>query len=73
MTLNRHDEIDAAKVIRRIDYQHPVLDRAAVRAQARRPEVQGHRGTYFAGAWWGNGFHEFGVLSALDVVRAFDR
>jgi predicted NAD/FAD-binding protein len=73
VTLNRHDEIDPAKVFRRIEYRHPVLDGPAVAAQARRHEIQGVRGTYFAGAWWANGFHEDGVVSALDVVRSLAR
>ena len=70
VTLNRHDEIDPAKVHQRIEYHHPVFDRAAIAAQQRRPEIQGRHGTFFAGAYWGYGFHEDGVNSALDVVRA---
>ena len=41
------------------------------RAQRRRPEIQGVGGTFFAGAYWGYGFHEDGVRSALDVCRHF--
>ena len=40
-------------------------------AQRRRPEIQGVDGTFFAGAYWGYGFHEDGVRSALDVCRHF--
>jgi len=56
-------------VHRRIEYAHPVFDAAAIRAQRRRDEVQGRNGTWFAGAYWGYGFHEDGVVSALDVVE----
>ena len=52
------------------EYQHPVFDLAAMRAQRRRHEIQGVRGIYFAGAYWGYGFHEDGVQSALEVARA---
>lgn len=69
VTLNRHADIDPSRVLGRYDYAHPVFDAAAMRAQRRRPEIQGQRGTYFAGAYWGYGFHEDGVRSALDVCR----
>lgn len=71
VTLNMTDEIDPSKVIARFDYAHPILDSAAVAAQGRRGEIQGRDHTYFAGAWWGHGFHEDGVHSALDVCRRF--
>jgi predicted NAD/FAD-binding protein len=69
VTLNREDDIDPAAVLRSFDYAHPVLDAGAVRAQARRDEICGHHGTWFAGAYWGSGFHEDGVQSALHVCR----
>jgi predicted NAD/FAD-binding protein len=51
-------------------YEHPVYTRAAVAAQARRAEIQGRNHTWFAGAYWGRGFHEDGMRSAVDVARA---
>ncbi|MGZ4683902.1 MAG: NAD(P)/FAD-dependent oxidoreductase [Acidimicrobiales bacterium] len=71
VTLNRHDDIDPATVLGRFEYDHPVFDAAAMSAQARRHEIQGVNGTFFAGAYWGYGFHEDGVRSALDVCRHF--
>jgi len=71
VTLNRHDDIDPARVLGRFDYDHPVFDQGAMRAQTRRHEIQGRNGTYFAGAYWSFGFHEDGVRSALDVCRHF--
>jgi len=69
VTLNRDDEIDPERRLHRDEYAHPVFDGPALAAQRRRPEIQGVRGTYFAGAWWEYGFHEDGVRSALDVCR----
>ena len=69
VTLNRHDEIDPATVLGRYEYDHPVFDAGAMAAQARRHEIQGVNGTFFAGAYWSYGFHEDGVRSALDVCR----
>lgn len=71
VTLNRDDHIDPARVLARFEYAHPVFDRAAMAAQRRRNEIQGRDRTYFAGAYWGYGFHEDGVNSALDVCRHF--
>jgi predicted NAD/FAD-binding protein len=70
VTLNRSDAIDPGQVLAEFEYEHPVFDAAAIRAQRRRHEVQGTRGVYFAGAYWGYGFHEDGVQSALEVSRA---
>jgi predicted NAD/FAD-binding protein len=70
LTLNRGGEIDDRNVFAEFEYQHPVFDGAAVAAQHRRHEIQGLRGIYYAGAYWGYGFHEDGVQSAHDVVAA---
>lgn len=67
-TLNRHDEIDPDRILGSWHYEHPVFDLGAIRAQARRHEIQGRRRTWFCGAYWGYGFHEDGVNSGLDVV-----
>ncbi len=58
----------ADKVLGRFDYGHPVFDRAAVAAQQRLPSVQGTGGLWFGGAWTRYGFHEDGLMSALDIV-----
>jgi predicted NAD/FAD-binding protein len=68
VTLNRTDAIDPAKVLRRMRYHHPLHTHAAVAAQRRRAEIQGIDRTWFAGAYWGWGFHEDGMRSALEVA-----
>ena len=70
VTLNQDDAIDPEKVLARMDYAHPVLDPAAVRAQGRPREINGARRTWFGGAYWGYGFHEDGVRSAVETCRA---
>jgi predicted NAD/FAD-binding protein len=72
VTLNRHHDIDPATVVERIDYAHPVFDAPAVAAQGRRHELQGRGGLYWAGAWWGYGFHEDGARSGADVARLIE-
>ena len=70
VTLNRTGDIDPARILVRRGYQHPVYTHAAVAAQARRHEIQGTRHTWFAGAYWGWGFHEDGIRSGVEVARA---
>ncbi len=70
VTLNRTATIDPARVLRRMHYEHPVYSHASVAAQARKAEIQGQRQTWFAGAYWGWGFHEDGMRSAVDVASA---
>ena len=69
VTLNRSESIDSAQVIRTIDYSHPVFTRAGVKAQQRVAEISGRNRTHYCGAYWGWGFHEDGVRSALRVAE----
>ena len=71
VTLNRSGEINPETVFAEFGYEHPVFDAGAIAAQQRRPEIQGVQATFFAGAYWGFGFHEDGVNSALDVCSHF--
>jgi predicted NAD/FAD-binding protein len=71
VTLNRTEAIDPATVIRVIPYAHPVYTAAGIRAQARRAEISGRNRTHYCGAYWGWGFHEDGVVSALAVAEHF--
>lgn len=73
ITLNADDAIDPSKVIASFDYTHPTFDEAALRAQRRHGDIDGRLRTHFAGAYWGYGFHEDGVQSALRVVERMSR
>jgi predicted NAD/FAD-binding protein len=70
VTLNRSAAIDPAKILQRITYHHPLYTPAAVAAQARQRELNGGR-TYYCGAYWRFGFHEDGVVSALEALDHF--
>ena len=72
VTLNDDGDIDPGRVIARMTYHHPRFTAERGRAQARHGElIRAHR-TSFCGAYWGFGFHEDGVRSALAVAEAFD-
>jgi predicted NAD/FAD-binding protein len=69
VTLNRTAAIDPAKVVKRVAYAHPVYTKAGVAAQARHHEISGRERTHYCGAYWGWGFHEDGVTSAVRVAE----
>ncbi len=73
VSLNMDERIDAVKVLRRFDFAHPLFTPPAVAAQRRHAEISGADRVHYCGAYWGNGFHEDGVVSALEVARRFDR
>ena len=67
------ESIEPAKVIKRITYHHPVFRPGRRVMQARQTELIGPNRTSFCGAYWGFGFHEDGVRSALAVCRHFGK
>ena len=69
VTLNRESAIDPARVIGRYVYHHPVFSTRRQSAQARHGALIDQNRTSYCGAYWGNGFHEDGVASALAVCR----
>ena len=71
VTLNSLNEINPSKIIKKIDYAHPLFTVDGINAQKKKSQISGHNNTYYCGAYWGNGFHEDGVNSALEVCKAF--
>ena len=71
VTLNRTQAIDPDRVIETVRYAHPVYTEAGVQAQRHIDWISGRRRTHFCGAYWGWGFHEDGVRSAMRVAEHF--
>lgn len=71
VTLNNTDAIDQSKVLKRLNYHHPIYTKESVAAQARHAEINTDR-FYFCGAYWRYGFHEDGVVSALEAIKRFE-
>ena len=72
VTLNDADTIDPKKILARREYEHPFYDFGMLKSQKRYSEISGQKRTYYAGAYWGNGFHEDGVKSGLRVFKAIE-
>jgi predicted NAD/FAD-binding protein len=71
VTLNPVCEIKKDHIFREIEYEHPLFDVAAIKAQKKIEQLQGNQGVFFAGAWMRYGFHEDGILSAKKAVNDF--
>lgn len=71
ITLNDTESIDPSKIVASHWASHPVFTMEAVEAQKKKERINGSRRTHYCGAYWGFGFHEDGVASALDVCRNF--
>jgi len=76
---DRTEDVDPSRVLRSFVYEHPVYTPRAVQAQRRHGEISGAHRTFYAGAYWGAGFHEDGLLSGyraatqIDTWAAFER
>ena len=73
VSLNYGDRIDPDRILKRLTYHHPAYTPAGIAAQARHAEISGVNRTYYAGAYWGFGFHEDGVKSGLRVAEQIDQ
>lgn len=70
VSLNMDDYIDPQKILKRISYSHPIFDINAANSQRKWKLISGKDKIHFAGAYWGNGFHEDGTRSAYNVAQS---
>ena len=70
VTMNPLVAPDPAKVIKTIQYEHPVFLAESATAKRELRGIQGQRKTWFAGAWTRYGFHEDGLMSGIAVAKA---
>lgn len=71
VTLNYTDQIDESKILKTIEYHHPVFTPESIIAQEDHRLINGTARTYYCGAYWRNGFHEDGVVSAIEALSHF--
>jgi predicted NAD/FAD-binding protein len=69
VTLDRTHAIDPAKIVRTLTVAHPVFTVEGVRKQAHHADLLDRNHTSFCGAYFRNGFHEDGVVTALRVCQ----
>ena len=71
VSLNQHDELDQDHILRREVVRHPLFTPGRDEFQKRHHQVIRRQAISFCGAYWGFGFHEDGVRSAIAVCDAF--
>ena len=71
VTLNDAGEIDSEKILKTVHYEHPIFNHEMMLSQNRHAEISGVNRTHYCGAYWHYGFHEDGVVSALNVCKGF--
>ncbi len=69
VSLNCESRIEPSHVIRSIEYHHPIFSTKRKSIQAQHDRLIDHRNISYCGAYWGNGFHEDGVVSGLRVIE----
>lgn len=69
VTLNPGRRPDQQKILDEHYFSHPIFDVAAIKAQSKIIDIQGQNGVWFCGAYQRYGFHEDGLLSAVNVCK----
>ena len=69
LTLNPIISIDDKKIIKKVEFSHPVYDSDAIKAQKYLSDLQGNNNTWFCGSYFGYGFHEDGLKSAINLAK----
>ena len=72
VTLNPWKPVSQAKTVRELQYDHPMYNFDALRSQEALPSLNGQKNTYFCGSYFGYGFHEDAVRSAVEIGKLFD-
>jgi predicted NAD/FAD-binding protein len=67
VSINPHDNIDPKKIIREIDYEHPLFDVPAIRAQEELYKLNADGPVYYCGSYFKYGFHEDAFASAVNL------
>lgn len=70
VTINPEGSVNEKKMHHLYKTEHPVFNLDTIAGQGRWAEINGQNRTWFAGAYWGNGFHEDGINSAVRVAEA---
>lgn len=69
VSVNLRSKIDSHKIIKTFNYSHPCYDLNTIKAQQQINLINGVNNTFYAGSYWGYGFHEDGVKSAINTCR----
>jgi len=69
LTLDPIIDIDNKKILKKVEFTHPFYDIKTIRTQKYLAELQGINNSWFCGSYFGYGFHEDGLKSAINVAN----
>jgi predicted NAD/FAD-binding protein len=69
VSVNLRSKIDSNKIIKSFNYSHPCFDVDTIKAQQQIKLINGVNNTLYVGSYWGYGFHEDGVNSAINTCQ----
>ena len=69
VTLNPGRPIDSSSIVKEIVYHHPLFTFDSVATQEGLQRLNGANSTWYCGSYFGYGFHEDAVASAVSVAR----
>jgi predicted NAD/FAD-binding protein len=69
VSVNLMEQINQNSIIKRLKYAHPCLNLEAIKVQQQQKIINGKNNTYYVGSYWGHGFHEDGIKSAVDTCK----
>lgn len=67
VSVNPHQNLDPKKILKEIDYEHPLFDLAAINAQSYLQELNQQGPVYYCGSYFKYGFHEDAFASAVQL------
>ena len=72
LTLNPISEISENKIIKKVNFTHPYFDQNALDNQKKLRLLQNKKDVLFCGSYFGYGFHEDGIKSSIEMIKALN-
>ena len=69
LTLNPFEQINKDKIIKKVEFTHPYYDHNTLKNQKNLHLIQNKKNILFCGSYFGNGFHEDGIKSTLEMIK----
>ena len=72
LTLNPNFKINEDKILKKVNFAHPYFDQSALDNQDKLKNLQNKKNLLFCGSYFGYGFHEDGIKSSIEMIKAID-
>ena len=72
LTLNPNFKINEDKIFKKVNFTHPYFDQSALDNQDKLKNLQNKKNLLFCGSYFGYGFHEDGIKSSIEMIKAID-